>query len=375
MQHILSKNISRSKTSNLLIYLLIVYSITAIYFFIQSEDFSSAQFFVPLLTLVLLFQILIGRIKLIQIDLLIIVALLLSTLIFNFSSPRIIDAFHVIILLISCRKISPLNRKFVIFIYYATLVSIIYQLFNYQDKFGNPSLFLEQTNFVAFYFFLFFLFCFKNNLKLGILISILYAFVSYSRSYMLSLFVFGLVFIAEKLFPKLIERKGLIFFNRRSFVKILIVANLFILGLGTYYINHLGVQKNAERNMTRVTVLNDESNLERFKANAALITLFTRDLDTALFGLSEQDEDYLKSLLDTNVVHNSFLRVLVYRGIIFSFFYFIALGIIIRRLYSFKNIKYLLSLLAFSLFLHAGYQGYPLILFITTIALPDVEKK
>jgi hypothetical protein len=192
---------------------------------------------------------------------------------------------------------------------------------------------------------------------------------------MLSLFVFGLVFIAEKLFPKLIERKGLIFFNRRSFVKILIVANLFILGLGTYYINHLGVQKNAERNMTRVTVLNDESNLERFKANAALITLFTRDLDTALFGLSEQDEDYLKSLLDTNVVHNSFLRVLVYRGIIFSFFYFIALGIIIRRLYSFKNIKYLLSLLAFSLFLHAGYQGYPLILFITTIALPDVEKK
>ena len=192
-----------------------------------------------------------------------------------------------------------------------------------------------------------------------------------SRGYILGLSVFFVVVISEK-----ILRKTIFFTKRAYFLLILIGINILLLSFSIYFINHIEITNNliGREDLERITSLNDKSNFIRFTANAKMLNLLNSDFYTTLFGLREQSQEYLIEQLRYTVDHNAILRITVFRGVIFVSFYLMALGRIIRRLYSLENLKYILSLIFFSLFLHTGYQDVGLIFFIATLALPELTR-
>lgn len=366
-------NLSPVKTSNkfknsLLSFLIVFYAATALYV-IPYGTFPHAELFVPIITIVFLFQLVIGKIKLHKIDLFLILGILMVTFFINISIPRIIDSFFIIILLIVFRNHQNLNRKYIFFIYFYSLSSIIYQLFTYRYN-TLPVLSIIDPNFSGYYMLLFFFFCFKNKLKLGILLSLCCAVIFLSRAYILSLSVFFVVLISEKFLRKIN------FFTKRSYFLLIIVGiNFLLLAFSIYFINHIQINNTfVEReDIERIIHLKDESNLIRFTANIKVFNLIKSDFYTIFFGLKTHSEEYVKEQLQYSMAHNGFLSIILYRGIFFSSLYLIAMGRIIRRLYSLENLKYILSVICFALFLHAGYQGVGLIFFISTLALPELK--
>ncbi len=359
-------------TPSFTFYLLIFYAITALYL-IPYGTFAYADSFIPILSIILLFELVFDRIKLNRIDLILILFLLLITFSVNFSLGRLADAFNMIALSLVCRNNYYLNRNFVFTIYWLSLGSIIYQLAFYRHPaFNIPVLSILDPNFSGFLMLLFFFFCFRNNFKIGLFISIACAFIFFSRAYLLSLFIFICIFIYEKCFTFIVKRQTVgLFINKLSFLLMILLANSLLLVMGTYFINNAETTSKqlGRTDLQRVTQIADESNLYRFQSNERIVRYLIKTPENALLGLPPNyDEEKLRLNLPAVTPHNGLLHLIFYRGIIFCSFYFLLLGRIIKRLYQPQKLKYLLALIVFSLFLHVAYFGPSLIFFVTTLA-------
>lgn len=342
------------------------------------------KIFIPLMLGVLGLQVLSQKVVLSKIDFLLIVLISSLAMLFNFNTVRLADAIYASILLVVCRKQQEVDRKYILFFYFFSLIAIVFQLSVYRFD-GSPVLHTGRPNSSGVYMLLFFFFCFKNNLKIGVLVSIISSFFFLSRGYIFSLVIFFTLWILEIFVSKYISswKKNFLklynqFKNYLSFFNLILILNLALIGFGFYFVNHVNIVYSNGRiqEFSRIFQLQDSSNFKRFAANDILIQNLLENPKFLLFGISGRGSDELLQFIDSETTaHNSFLIIVATRGIIFAIVYFIIISIVIKRIGLQNNLKYLLSLCFFSLVLHSIFQGATLVLFITTLSLPESMRR
>ena len=363
--------------------LLVFYSATAL-FIIPYDSFPHAQLVIPILTIIFLFKLFTSQILLKKSDLILIVIILLICCI-NISSPRIIDSFFIIILLISCQQPRYLNRKYVKFIYFYVLGSIVIQIlfFDLARVEGREALSVSDPNYSAYLILLFSLFCYKNNFKLTcFVLSISSIFLFNSRSFTVSFLAFLLFLLLEKFLPKISKYINSTFDKNKfiNFLILILALNLFILSYSIFFVYSVATVtdlKSTGESIERLVKFKDESNFSRFLSNVVFLEIMSKNIDVACWGIPEQSREYIHSLFSfrngkkLNVLHNSLFDFILRRGIIFSLFYFIALGIIVMRSGN-NNLKYIIPGIIWPLFYWGAYKNVGLAFFVIIIALPYI---
>ncbi|NJR14579.1 MAG: hypothetical protein HC785_02005 [Calothrix sp. CSU_2_0] len=94
---------------------------------------------------------------------------------------------------------------------------------------------------------------------------------------------------------------------------------------------------------------------------------YINDWHLALKGYGENYETTFRPI--GAIIHNSFLEVIAYTGIVLGILYFYILIRAISGYYKYENYKYIFSYLFFSLFLHSTFQGVTPFLFIVILSL------
>ncbi len=377
----------RRQAATVLSYLLLFYAAIFLYiipYIIPDLTIPRLKIFLPIFIVFLLFELLDKKIKLYTLDLLLILIILLSSL-FNFYVEKVGDAIVISILLLTYKKQQIFNKTFLLIIYLFSAIAIIGQLLVYRDEVENTIILaVGDPNFSGLIMLLFFFFCWKNRFILGVVLSVVCAFLFVSRAYFLALAIFFVLFFLERINSQTRIINGLInlFSQKSRFFLILIVANLSLLFFSIYFLNYIEVQTGYKpRDLSRLQRLNDNSNLTRFTSNYVWLNLIQKDSDIALFGVPSQynDEDelnkFFKSLGSRVVPHNSLFHIIAQRGILFCLVYFLIIDKILNKTYKKENFKYILAYLVFALFLHAAYGGPRLIFLIITLALPESKFK
>ena len=383
----------RRQAATGLSYLLLFYAAIFLYiipYIIPDLTIPRLKIFLPIFIVFLLFELLDKKIKLYNLDLLLILIILIISL-FNFSIEKLGDALVISILLLTYKKQQVFNKTFLLIIYLFSAIGIIAQLLVYRHyELNIPVLAVGDPNFSGLFLLVFFFFCWKNRFILGVVLSLVCAFLFVSRAYFLALAIFFLVlFWLQRSNSKIKIINGLInlffnkiFFNKSRFFLILIVANLSLLFFSIYFVQYIEVKTGYDpRDLSRLQKLNDKSNLTRFTANYVWLNLIQKDSDIALFGVPSQYNDggelaKLFERLGSRVVpHNSLFNIIAKRGILFCLGYFFIMNRIINKTYNKGNLKYILAYLVFSLFLHSAYGGAQLIFLIITLALPESKRK
>ena len=379
----------RRQAASGLSYLILFYAAILVYiipYIIPDFTIPHFKIFLPIFIIFLLFELLDKKIKLYTLDLLLILILLIISL-FNFSAPKVADAITISLLLVTYKKQQVFNKTFLFIIYLFSTISIIGQLLVYRDELdGTITLAVGDPNVSGLLMLIFFFFCWKNRFILGVVLSLVCAFLFVSRTYFLALAIFFGLFFLERINYKIIINNRLInlnlLFKKTRFYLILIVANLLVLFFSIYFIKHIEVKTGYNpRDLARLQKLNDSSNLTRFTANYAWLNLMKKDSDIALFGVPSKytDVDNFYKLFDRlgsrAIPHNSLYYTIAYRGILFCLVYFLIIGRILNKTSNKENLKYILAYIVFALFLHGAYGGERLIFLITTLALPESKLK
>ncbi|MCL6751572.1 hypothetical protein KBT16_11575 [Nostoc sp. CCCryo 231-06] len=302
---------------------------------------------------------------------------------FYFSGTKLYYLMIVSILLIGCRSVQNPNKKIVWAIYFISFISIINQLIHQSTGRDFYTLSVPDPNFSGFYMLIFFMFCFRNNFILGILLSILCVFLFLSRTYAVSLGLFMLIYLFEVLFLSKLKKKRssipfLKIFNKNFLLPLVLVANISIYFSSFYIVDIASLMSGgsfARDNIQRLVTVNADDTA-RFEVNLLVIKALINEPNVLLFGIPERTPEYITHFADTDFVpHNSLLRLVLECGLIFSFYYLFLVGIILKRLYTHENLKYILSFLLFSLFLHVAYQPIFFVFIISIFSLPERHKK
>lgn len=302
-----------------------------------------------------------------------------------FSGTKIYNLTFVALLLIGSCSLKDSNKKIIFSIYFVSCISIIYQLIYYSTGRNFYTLSVPDPNFRGFYMLLFFMFCFRNNFIFGILLSILCVFLFVSRAYTISLSLFAFIYLLETLFisknKNLNMRINTVLrkvFNRNIFFSLVLISNLSLYIFAPYITGILNSSSGgafARDDVSRLGTFNADDS-ERFEVNSLVIQALISDPKILFFGIPERNPEYITKFANTRIVpHNSLLRLVLECGLIFGFYYLFIVGLILKRLYDQKNIKYILSFITFSLFLHVAYQSIFLAFLVSILSLPERDKK
>lgn len=359
-----TNNIERHRT-NYFFYALILYSIGILYLIPYELQLPHAKICLPLLALILLVQLLYDKSKLLVVDI-VIVCLILITSIINFSSYHLFRYSLPICLMAigfsGCKQI-PIKRSFLTCLCWITSVAMILQMAIYRrqefDGSGRVTLSVSDPNISGLYMLLFFFLCYKVKFKPGIILGLVSSLLFLSRNYFLTLIILFLVVIFENIFTKITLKI--------NFILIFIVANIFGILIGEYFLNHIDIGFAYDTGSSRLLSLNDKSNLARFEANRFLINSYINNLTLALKGYGAEYENVFRPI--GAIIHNSFLEVIAYTGIPLGILYFWVILRVFKGYYVPDNCKYILPYIFFCLFLHTGLQGLCPFFFIAILAM------
>ena len=360
----ITSNIKQNKT-NYFFYTLVLYSIGVLYLLPYDLQLPHAKIFLPLLTLILIVQIFSYQSKLLVSDI-IIVCLIFIVSVINFSQYHLFRYSLPICLMaigFSGFKPIPINRNFLIILCWITSFAMILQMAIYRrqefDGSGRVTLSVGDPNISGLYMLLFFFLCYKIKFKPGIILALVSSLLFLSRNYFLTLVIFFFIVIFEKQIAKLA--------TKINFYTIFIIANIFGILVGEYFLNHVEVGFAYDTASSRLFSLNDKSNLARFEANRFLLTSYMNNLNLALRGYGEEYENIFRPL--GAIIHNSFLEVIAYTGIPLGILYFWVILRVFQGYYLRDNFKYIFPYLFFCLFLHTGLQGLCPFFFVSILAM------
>lgn len=360
----LNANIIKGE-KNYFFYGLILYSIVAIYIIPYELQLPHVKVALPLLTIILLWQLYYYRSKLRNIDILAVCLIIIETFL-NFSSYHLFRYSLPICLMAIGFSGSPpikIKRSYLVSLCWCTNAAMIYQMAVYRlvqfDGSKRITLSVGDPNISGLFMLLFFFLCVKIKFKSGIIIALVSTLLFASRNYFLTLIFFFLIRIFEKAFTKIA--------SRMNFVILFIISNFIGIFVGEYFLNNVEVGIGYNTDSSRLFSFNDKSNLLRFEANRLLIQSYSNNLDLALKGYGADYESVFRPI--GAIIHNSFLEVIAYTGLPLGILYFFVILRVVSGYYKPENFKFIFPYLFFCLFLHTGLQGLSPFLFVSILAM------
>lgn len=356
---------------NYFFYGLVFYSITVLYLLPYEMKLPHAKFFLPILAVLLLIQLLQYRSKL-QIADIIAVCLIVVTTVINFSSYQLFRYSLPICLIVIGFTGFPriqIQRKYLIPLCWLSSIAMIYQLAVYRriEFDGTPRISLSNgdPNVSGLFMLLFFFLCIKAKFKPGIILALISSLLFLSRNYFFSLLIFFAILCFEKAFAKIA--------SRINFPMLFILSNFIGIVIGEFFLKFVEVGFDYDTGSNRLFAVNDASNLYRFEANRFLIQSYLNDWHLALTGYGGNYESIFRPI--GAIIHNSFLEVIAYTGIALGVIYFYVIIRFINGYYTPDNFRYIYPYLFFCLFLHSGFQGIPPFLFISILAMSVTDEQ
>ncbi len=360
-----------SEKLNYFRYALILYCLIVLFIIPYETFFPHAKLFLPIIAFILILQLLIYKVKIQLIDTIVACLILIASslpissyILFRYTLP-------ICFILIGFNDSKPtiIKRDYLSLLYWVCLPSIVYQLFIYRkhlfDGVARVTLSVGDPNISGLFILLFFFFCHKNKFKLGIALSLICSVLFLSRNYFISLCVFFLMLLFEIPLSRII--------SKINFVYVFLIANFLIILLSYYWVTNVEVSVGYDTGAGRLFSFSDNSNFTRFEANIFLIKSYLNDPLLALQGYRETYINVFGPL--RLLIHQSFLEVIAYTGILLSCLYFFAFAKVVMRYYYRENFKYIYSYLTFTLFLHSSLQGVTLMLFVLILSLPSRNKR
>lgn len=359
-----NKAIQQSKT-NYFFYTLIFYAVSILYLFPYSLELPHAKIFLPLLSIILILQLIFYNTQLLIIDILLVCSILIVTFI-NFSTYHLFRYSLPICLMVigfsGCPRIH-IKRSYLIGLCWLGTISLIYQMTIYRriefDGSARVSLSNGDPNVSGLFMLLFFFLCCKAKFRPGIVLAIVSAIFFLSRNYFISLLIYLIIVLCGKKFIKIAKQI--------NFTIFFIISNIFGILIGEYFLKFVQISYAYDTSANRLFSFNDTSNLARFEANRFLFTSYHNDWILALTGYAEKYDETFKSV--GSLIHNSFLEVVAYIGIPLGIFYFCAILKVVGGYYIPQNYKFIFSYIFFCLFLHSGLQGLAPLLFVSVLAM------
>lgn len=356
---------------NYFFYGLVFYSITVLYLLPYEMKLPHAKFFLPILAVLLLIQLLQHRSKL-QIADIIAVCLIVVITVVNFSSYQLFRYSLPLSLIVIGFTGFPrieIQRKYLIPLCWLSSIAMIYQLAVYRriEFDGTPRISLSNgdPNVSGLFMLLFFFLCIKAKFKPGIILALISSLLFLSRNYFFSLLIFVAILCFERAFAKIA--------SRINFPILFIFSNLIGIVIGEFFLKFVEVGFDYDTGSNRLFAVNDASNLYRFEANRFLIQSYLNDWHLALTGYGGNYESIFRPI--GAIIHNSFLEVIAYTGIALGVIYFYVIIRFINGYYTPDNFRYIYPYLFFCLFLHSGFQGIPPFLFISILAMSVTDEQ
>ncbi len=350
---------------NYFFYTLIFYCITALYLIPYELELPHAKLFLPILATLLIFQLLRDRSKL-QVSDIVIVCLIITITVVNASSYQLFR-YSLPIALISIGFSGfpqiKIKKIYLTILCWLSTIAMTYQMAIYRriefDGSLRISLSNGDPNVSGLFMLLFFFLSIKAKFKPGIIIALVSSCLFLSRNYFFSLIIFFTILCFEKPFAR--------FAKKINFSLLFVLANIVGILVGEFFLNFVEVGYEYDTGSNRLFAVNDASNLFRFEANRFLMQSYANDWHLALKGYGENYETTFRPI--GAIIHNSFLEVIAYTGIVLGILYFYILIRAINGYYKYENYKYIFSYLFFSLFLHSAFQGVTPFLFIAILSL------
>ena len=285
--------------------------------------------------------------------------ILLFFLTFFRTSINIFDIFRIVVLFPFLFIKQGISFKYSIKYYiWLIIINSVFLSFTQGFFFFDTSRFIfnsNDPNFSAVYSLLGFMICYKLNYKTQKNIFLLMGILTQSRNFFLGIIVFYLIkYMSNLSYFSMILKKIKPMFA-------LVIMQIAIILFGFWYI------VNVEPFVGRETLaVNDFSNYIRFTLSTqGVMFLITGSRMAVVDGAGERYWSKAvggKGSLDmAGGVHNSFLDLLVTRGLIYGIINIIVIFAIVHRYYTTKNYKYIYSYLTMSLFL-GGLASGPFLL-------------
>ncbi|EZP75264.1 hypothetical protein H839_17228 [Parageobacillus genomosp. 1] len=271
------------------------------------------------------------------------------------------------------------NSIFYICIYWIMCLSLLFQF--YLRLRNNEGWYLITTwdkNYSGVVLFLFFLYCDKNNYKLGKLIVLISTLFVGSRGFILMILSFYII----KAFKRIVFKIQNTFLFRKMF-RVFIMMLVFI-----YYFSLLWVNNISATNVKPYQEgINDTSNRMRFVANIKAFELIKENRSILFYGydndlkkqLGIDSDDYSKHTRVAGVrlvqTHNSLLSIIIKMGILFSILYLLLVARIIDKYYTKENAEYIFPYLINSMIMHSMLNTSLLLFWILILHIPKKNVK
>lgn len=241
-----------------------------------------------------------------------------------------------------------INFKFHRSIYFLLIVFLFFTIYysyaqGFQMGYSSRAIYSSyDPNISGMYLLLGFFLARKIDSRLFSIVFILLGFLTFSRNFMLAIFVFYLVanFKSNRLFSKIIN------FN---FISILFMFNLILVLISYLYLN-VNYTEGTGLDYSRFGSLADESNASRFEINRLILQKLFFSIQDLFFGLGS---DYMRneSLKINSSSHNALLDFLGMYGVFYTLIYLFFLYLIFSKVNKIDNAEYIFSCIVFSLFL------------------------
>jgi hypothetical protein len=255
--------------------------------------------------------------------------------------------------------INKKEKRIITLFLYISLISVLVQINFYKiDTLHGvrKTLSLLDPNFSGILIFFIFLLSKVLGNRFGIIISLYCGILLQSRLFILIILTFYLIKFSKK-------KIKIYRFILNPYI-VFILGNILIVIFSFFWVANFYPEIQYATGLERAN-LNDESNYGRFLANLFWVDYLIKF--KPLYGIANF-EDFAKDL-GIFEPHNSFLYTILSSGLIFSFFYYITILNLIKRMFTYKNYEYIASYFIASFFLHGLFSSYFLILFITVFKL------
>lgn len=340
----------------------IIYLLTLISLFFLNNDRTSSNeytlniilsFFTFIFLLIILFLIFSGAYKVNKkISIYIFACLLCVCMVFFFRYYIVVHWIYLLISLYVVLSKKQLSKSVLFVTILLSCGSIIYQLSIYRFFDGRPVLSYIDPNYSSYYIFCLFLFAWLSGYKKISILLIFCGFMTLSRNYFLAVIIF-LLFNNLKVLKSFI-----LYFN---YTHILFIGYLFLLLFSLWFLSIFSDDVRIANNSTEkdITVVVDQSNLDRFAANILFIDDLYHNVKKYMWGINL--DDYTNKVF-RNSPHNSLLQLVLNYGIFFTVFYFLIFSYILKQYHrSIKFIPAYMSLLMYFLLLGGGIYGIQVI--------------
>lgn len=262
-------------------------------------------------------------------------------------------------------------------LYICLFFTIIYSIMNFGVNGRYAHTAIVEINQSGLSIFCLGLLLMKKNKFLG-KFTLLFGMLTISRSYFLAL---ALYIISKTSIGKKISKSKFLIKNS-SYLKITIISTILLFLLGMYFINQykLGNIFWGDNVSTRLFNLLDYSNLFRFMANVAIISIFYLNPKKLLLGIT--DSEYInfgrKIYSNYGIIykyttpHNLFLSHLKLYGF-FSIIEVIYVSSILKKVVNKDNLLVYYAIVLYSILLGAGLYSYWL--YLTIFVLTSLTKE